>query len=384
MTALARIDGAGSLMEQAELLARSNLVPKAFRGKPADVVVAMLLGQELGLGPMATMSMVDVIEGNATLNAEGKVCLVRKAGHSVSGEALATKAVARGRRSDTGDEMAVEWTLQMAQRAGLAGKAVWKQYPEAMLWSRAVSQLCRMLFPDVLAGLSYTPEEVEAFTGIESTTPFGSTTATAIATERPALPPADPSTGEVISTTTRRPPPNTADVGPCRHCDFAGTRSDVRAHLIAAHGYVPDSSGKAHPPPAPTPAPESTATPLADNGSHDESPGAGPPRSATPLASDTGAGEPQGAPVGPAPVPSDGPSQAQLRKLAVLFRKLGVESDDRHRYVSSLLGIPVIGSLNDLTKRQTSEAIDALEAEAAEVERLQKEAAAMEKEAGDG
>jgi hypothetical protein len=179
-------------------------------------------------------------------------------------------------------------------------------------------------------------------------------------------------------------PPN--DVGPCFHCDFIGTRTDVRAHLIAEHGYVPDSSGKAHPPPAPTPAPESTATPLADNDVPDTSlPGAGHPRSATPLASDTGAGEAQGASAAPAPVPSDGPSQKQLKLMAVLFRKAGVTTGDRHRTVSHLLGLDyIIGSLNDLTTQQTRQAIDALEAEAAEVERLQKEAAAMEKEAGDG
>ncbi len=170
-TGLNNGSGFGTLVEQADVLARSNLVPKAFRGKPADVLVAMMLGNELGLGPMATMSMVDVIEGNATLNAEGKVSLVRKAGHSINGEALATKAVAQGRRKDTGDEMTVEWTIEMASRAGLANKQVWKQYPEAMLWSRAVSQLCRMLFPDVLVGLSYTPEEVEAFTGDGTVSP---------------------------------------------------------------------------------------------------------------------------------------------------------------------------------------------------------------------
>lgn len=182
-----------SMMEQAEVLSRSNLVPKAFRGKPADVVVATLLGQELGLGPMATMSYIDVIEGNATVNAEGKVALVRRQGHSIGGDATATKATARGRRKDTGDEMAVDWTIQMAARAGLANKPVWKQYPESMLWSRAVSQLCRMLFPDVLVGLSYTPEEVEAFTA-----------PTVVAA------PADPETGEVIeprASSRRRPPP---------------------------------------------------------------------------------------------------------------------------------------------------------------------------------
>ena len=152
------------LMEQAKMLAQSNMIPQHFRGKPGDVIAAMLLGQELGLGPMATMAHVVVINGSASLNAEGKVALVRKNGHSISGESTAQRAVVTGKRRDTGDEMTVEWTTKMAERANLLKSPTWRAYPEAMLWSRAVSQLCRMLFPDVLAGLSYTEEELQSFT----------------------------------------------------------------------------------------------------------------------------------------------------------------------------------------------------------------------------
>lgn len=187
------------LMEQAQALAKSSIIPSHFRNKPGDVVAAMLLGQELGLGPMATMSHVVVINGNASLNAEGKVALVRKHGHSISGESGPQRARVIGRRKDTGDEMTVEWTMEMAQRANLVKPGPWKQYPEAMLWSRAVSQLCRMLFPDVLAGLSYTPEEVESFTQAEGRPAGVNEDGEVVDAEVvPEAPPA---------TTRRRPPP---------------------------------------------------------------------------------------------------------------------------------------------------------------------------------
>ena len=54
----------------------------------------------------------------------------------------------------------VAFTIEMANRAGLANKSNWKKYPEAMLYWRAVSQLCRQFFPDVLGGLRYLPDDL--------------------------------------------------------------------------------------------------------------------------------------------------------------------------------------------------------------------------------
>jgi hypothetical protein len=90
------------------------------------------------------------------------VARVRQEGHSVTGEVTEGTAIVRGKRKDNGDEMTSTWTLAMADRAGLLGKGNWKKYPEAMLWARAASQLCRMLFSDCLAGATYTAEELGA------------------------------------------------------------------------------------------------------------------------------------------------------------------------------------------------------------------------------
>lgn len=154
-------------MRQAEMLAASTLVPAQYRNKPADILVASLAGREVGMGPWASLTYVVVIQGKATINAEGRVALIRKAGHSISGESTPERAVAHGKRRDTGDEMTVEWTIDMAKRAGLANQSSWKNYPEAMLWARAVSQLSRMLFADVLMGVSYDPEELGVQVGPE-------------------------------------------------------------------------------------------------------------------------------------------------------------------------------------------------------------------------
>ncbi len=156
------------IVQQANVLAKSSIVPKAYQRKPDDIIAAAMYGREVGFGVTTSLALIDMIEGNATINAEGKVALVRGAGHSIAGTVDNMKAVVTGKRSDTGDTMTVTFSMEDAARANLANKQNWKQHPSDMLWARAVSALCRRLFPDVCIGLSYTPEEVEAFTSPSS------------------------------------------------------------------------------------------------------------------------------------------------------------------------------------------------------------------------
>lgn len=205
----ARADGEGvvsaleqfnkmDLLQAADLLSKSNLVPKAYRGKAADIVVARLWGEEAGIGMFAALQYLDVIDGNPTVNADGCNALIRRAGHSLWFEMSSEKCVAHGKRADTGDEMTVTWTMQMASQAGLANKQVWKQYAADMLKSRATTQIARALFADVLMGVKYTAEEAASFAEPEllDATP-DALAARTMGVEQPALP-AAPETPQVI------------------------------------------------------------------------------------------------------------------------------------------------------------------------------------------
>jgi len=147
--------------EQVKFIADTEFVPKAYRGNVPAIFACIATGRELGLGDLHALRSIHIVDGKPTLSAELMVSLARRAGHSISGETGPESATVRGKRGDNGDEMAVTWTMEMAKRAGLATKTSWKSYPEALLWARAVSQLCRMLFSDVLAGVSHTPDEFE-------------------------------------------------------------------------------------------------------------------------------------------------------------------------------------------------------------------------------
>jgi hypothetical protein len=96
--------------------------------------------------------------------------MVARHGHRIDVlENSATACEVKGVRADTGSTATVRWTMEDAKLAGLAGKNNWKNYPRAMLLARATSELCRIVFPDIIAGLSYTPEEVASIEGVEYT-----------------------------------------------------------------------------------------------------------------------------------------------------------------------------------------------------------------------
>jgi hypothetical protein len=55
------------LVEFAEIAARSNLVPKDYRGRAEDILLAVQLGSEIGLRPMQSLQNIAVINGRPAI-----------------------------------------------------------------------------------------------------------------------------------------------------------------------------------------------------------------------------------------------------------------------------------------------------------------------------
>ena len=140
----------------------TDMVPKSVRGKPAAALALVFMGRELGLGPMASLNMIDHIDGSPSLSSELQTAMIRQAGHSMIADEITPVAVTvTGTRRDNGDTMTITYSLEMADRAGLTKKGNWKSYPEAMMWARSVSMLARMLFADVFTATHvYTADEL--------------------------------------------------------------------------------------------------------------------------------------------------------------------------------------------------------------------------------
>ncbi len=160
----------------AERISRTAMVPATFRNKPDEVLAVVMYGAELGIGPMQALQQINFVAGKPSASAELLRALVMEQGHQFILSGNGDEAIAQCRRKDWDEWRETRFTISDARRAGLSNGDNWKKYPDAMLAARVTSKACRLYFPDVISGMSYTPEEVESFTTPRSTTSSHSTT----------------------------------------------------------------------------------------------------------------------------------------------------------------------------------------------------------------
>lgn len=152
-------------MDLASALAKSDLVPDAYKGKPSNVLLAMIAGNELGLGVAQALRGMHVVKGRPILSAETMGALV-----------LGRRDVCQFLTLTHSDDLAAEYTTQrvgspqpvtmrytkeQAVAARLWGQGNWAAHPAAMLRARCLSALCRAVYPDLLLGVREQDEQDE-------------------------------------------------------------------------------------------------------------------------------------------------------------------------------------------------------------------------------
>ena len=176
-----------TIREVGTALVASGLVPVKT---PEAAVAIILKGAELGAPPMQAFSHISVIQGKPTCSSEFQLSLLGRGGCTWSWikDGSDGEAVIQFQRPGFGKAIG-RFSMDDAKRAGLAGKDNWKKWPRNMLRARAVSDGARQIGPDLLAGMSYTPEELGAPTdedGMAVSTVF---TVDEPAADAPAEPP---------------------------------------------------------------------------------------------------------------------------------------------------------------------------------------------------
>lgn len=160
---LPTLDEWNQIKEIARFAVNSGMLPSAIRTPEAAAVIA-LKSKELGIPLMIGFSQIYIVNGKPSMSAELIQAMARK---NLPGllinwlESTNTRCTVEVTRPERGAKPTkVIWTIEDAQKAGLAGKDIWKQYPAAMLRNRAITAALRFVCPDALMGISYTPEEL--------------------------------------------------------------------------------------------------------------------------------------------------------------------------------------------------------------------------------
>jgi hypothetical protein len=145
----------GPVAEYAAQIARTDFVPKSLRGNPAAITACILTGREMGLGPMLSLKVIHMVEGQPTLSAEYKRARALEAGHEITyDETTVSQCVVRGRRRGSGDWTTVRWSMDDARRAKLDGRPNYRLHPRRQLEARATGELCDLIFADCTYGLA--------------------------------------------------------------------------------------------------------------------------------------------------------------------------------------------------------------------------------------
>jgi hypothetical protein len=120
----------------------------------------MLVAQAEGRNPFEAARDYHIIQGRPALKADSILARFQQAGGSIRWiELNDTRAVAEFNHPQ-GGKVTIDWDIERAKRAGLAGKDNWKNYPRQMLRARVISEGVRTIYPGVCVG-TYTVEEVQ-------------------------------------------------------------------------------------------------------------------------------------------------------------------------------------------------------------------------------
>ncbi len=153
-------------MDDAERAAKAMAASGFFADtkQASQAVVKILAGQELGFGPFASMTGVNIIQNKPVLAANLMAAAVKRTGKYNYRVVEMNETVCELAFFEDGKEVGrSRFTMEDASKSGLSGKDNWKKYPRNMLFARAVSNGQKWYAPDVFNGATvYTPDELGA------------------------------------------------------------------------------------------------------------------------------------------------------------------------------------------------------------------------------
>ena len=159
-----QVQSVDDLARLARVFAASGLFGRAGNQETqvAECAIRLMAGMEAGFSPFASATGVHIINGRPAFSANLLAQAVRRHPDYDYRVLEKTAQLCRIRFLSRGETLGEElFTIEMAERAGLLKNPTWRSYPEAMLFSRALTAGMRTHCPDALGGHpAYTPEEL--------------------------------------------------------------------------------------------------------------------------------------------------------------------------------------------------------------------------------
>lgn len=151
-------------MDLANIMSQSEMVPKDYRGNPGNILVAVQMGQELGLKPVQSLQNIAVVNGRPSVWGDGLRAIVMSAPDlcdlrdDFDESTMTARCTITRIKNGNKIEFVGEFSQADAQAAGLWGRNTWKSYPKKMLEWRAFGFAARKAYADRLKGIQLAEE----------------------------------------------------------------------------------------------------------------------------------------------------------------------------------------------------------------------------------
>ena len=141
---------------------------KTNKPRIADMIVAAMYGQSLGLNLFMSLDKISIINGKPNAGVEALLAIINAQNLLQEMKQWYEGDISKGTRTAfcymkrrNGVEITKSFSLENAKAANLYGKQVWKSYTDHMLVTRATGFAIKTIFPDVACGLITTEEAMD-------------------------------------------------------------------------------------------------------------------------------------------------------------------------------------------------------------------------------
>jgi len=160
VTALTKHEPRMSSLDEMRMFAQAAVRSRFYGFKSEEEMLPlMIIAQSQGRSFTSVVEEYSVINGRPALKAESMLARFQKAGGHIKWTELSDTRCAAIFSHPQCEPVQIDWDMERAKAAGLAGRDMWKKFARNMLKARVISDGVRTAYPACLGGV-YTPEEM--------------------------------------------------------------------------------------------------------------------------------------------------------------------------------------------------------------------------------